>query len=79
MDKCDNCNKPCCYGCSYADELSAKIERQEQMHKAAHRASELVHWLSYQAEMSDSEKRQLERMNVFLENLRDRIGEEEIE
>ena len=79
MDKCDNCNKPYCYGCSYADELSAKREHQEQLVQAAHRASELVHWLSYQPEMSQSEKHKLERMNVFLENLRDRIGTEDIE
>ena len=79
MDKCDNCNKPYCYNCSYADELSAKREHQEQMHKAAHRASELVHWLSYQPEMSHSEKAELERINAFLENLRDRIGTEDIE
>ena len=78
MDKCDNCNKPCCYGCSYADELSATREHQEQLVQAAHRASELIHWLSYQTEMSVSEKAELKRMNVFLENLRDRIGEEDI-
>lgn len=79
MDKCDNCNKPCCYGCSYADELSVKQERQEQLVKSAHRASELVHWLSYQPEMSQSEVWELERINTFLENLRDRIGTEDIE
>jgi hypothetical protein len=79
MDKCDNCNKPTCYGCAYADELSQRIEHQEQLCKAAHRASELVHWLSYQCEMSQSEKAELKRMNTFLENLRDRIGQEDID
>ena len=76
-DHCDNCNKPCCYGCAYAEELSAKLEHQEQMHDVAHRASELVHWLSYQSDLSVGERRELARMNVFLENLRDRIGEDE--
>jgi hypothetical protein len=76
-DPCDNCNKPCCYGCEHAeseqsDESIAK-ERQERLSKTAHRAMELTHWLSYQPEMSDSERRELERMTIFLENLRDRI------
>ena len=76
-DPCDNCNKPCCYGCSYADELSAQREHKERLVTYAHRASDLVHWLSYQAEVSVSEKRELERMTAFLENLRDRIGMED--
>lgn len=79
MNACDNCNKPCCYGCAYAEELSQRLEHQEQIVKSAHRASELVHWLSYQPEMSQSEKTELKRMNAFLENLRDRIGKEDIE
>ena len=74
IDPCDNCNKPCCYGCEHADnDESITRERQEQLSKAAHRAMELTHWLSYQPEMSQSEKRELERMTAFLENLRDRI------
>ena len=72
-DPCDNCNKPCCYGCAVIEEEAARIEHQEELSKAAHRASELTHWLSYQAEMSQSEKHELKRMTAFLENLRDRI------
>ena len=73
FDPCDHCNKPCCFGCAVIAEEAAKIERKEQLSKAAHRAMELTHWLSYQHEMSQSEKRELERMTAFLENLRDRI------
>ena len=73
IDPCDNCNKPCCYGCTEAKDEIAQRERQEQLSQAAHRASELVWWLSYQPEVSDSEKAQLERMNAFLESLRDRF------
>lgn len=72
IDPCDNCNKNCCYECEHAESVEQR-ERREQLAKAAHRASELTHWLSYQPEMSDSEKRELERMTTFLENLRDRI------
>ena len=76
-DPCDRCNRPYCHGCEHADneETDEVItrERQEQLSKAAHRASELTHWLSYQPEMSNSEKRELERMTTFLENLRDRF------
>jgi hypothetical protein len=72
-DPCDNCNKSYCYNCPCIAEEAAKRERQEQLSKAAHRAMELTHWLSYQPEMSDSEHRELERMTAFLENLRDRI------
>ena len=72
-DPCDNCNKPCCYGCEAAADEIEQRERQEQLSKAAHRASELVWWLSYQPEMSSSEKCKLERINAFLENLRDRF------
>ena len=71
-DPCDNCNRPCCYGCEHAENV-AKREHQEQLAKSAHRASELVHWLSYQTETTPSEKAELKRMTAFLENLRDRI------
>ena len=71
-DPCDNCNRPCCYGCEHAD------NEETEEHKASlilniHQAGQIVWWLSYQPEMSDSEKRELERMTTFLENLRDRI------
>ena len=79
MDKCNGCTANYCYNCSYADELSAKREHKERLVKYAHRAGDLVHWLSYQEEVSASEKRELERMNAFLENLRDRIGMEDEE
>ena len=72
-DPCDRCTNNYCYKCPHAetDEVITR-ERQEQLSKAAHRASELTHWLSYQPELSDSECRALERMTAFLENLRDK-------
>ena len=77
IDPCDNCNKPCCYGCEHADneetEEHIAKERKEYLTKEIHQASQIVWWLSYQPEMSESEQKQLERMNAFLENLRDRV------
>lgn len=77
-DPCDNCNKPCCYGCIYADcepaeEQVINNQRKEYLVNQIHQAFQLVWWLSYQAEMSDSECQQLKRMSNFLEDLRERI------
>ena len=74
IDPCDNCNKPCCYGCEHAetDEAIAE-ERKEHLTYQIHLAEQIVYWLSYQPEMSDSECRELKRMTAFLENLRDRL------
>lgn len=77
-DPCDNCNMPCCFGCEYAetdDNEPMTKERREYLVGKIHNASEIVNWLSYQSEISDSEQAQLERMTAFLENLRNRIGE----
>ena len=79
-DPCDNCNKPCCYGCPHADtneeptaEEIRSPERTEYLTSQIHQAEQIVWWLSYQPEMSDSEKRELERMSEFLKVLRNRI------
>ena len=81
IDPCDNCNKPLCYGCIYADCEAAEEqliyikqkERKDYLTNQIHQASQIIWWLSYQPEMSDSEHKELERMTAFLENLRDRI------
>ena len=81
-DPCDNCNKPCCYGCWYAEtdtneeptaEEIRSPERIEYLTSQIHRAEEIVWWLSYQPEVSDSEHCELERMSTFLANLHERI------
>ncbi len=81
-DPCDNCNKPCCYDCPYAncdtneeptaEEIRSK-ERTEYLSYQVHQAQQVVWWLSYQPEVSDSEHRELERMSTFLANLHERI------
>ena len=74
LDPCDNCNKPCCYGCPHAEsETDAAQERKEYLVNKVHQAEQIVWWISYQSEMSDSEKRELERMSAFLQNLRKRL------
>lgn len=72
-DPCDNCNKPCCYGCQYADNDAIAEERKKEILDNAHKAEQIVWWLSYQGEMTESEQRELVRMTNFLRTLRERM------
>ena len=77
IDPCDNCNKPCCYGCEHADHEETE-EHIAEKHKKylvdnIHQAEQIVWWLSYQTEMTDSESATLVRMRDFLMNLRERL------
>ena len=79
-DPCDNCNKPCCYGCPHADtneeptaEEIRSPERTAYLTHQIHQAEQIVWWLSYQPEMSDNEHKRLELMSEFLKDLRSRI------
>ena len=74
IDPCDNCNKPCCYGCEHAEtEATEEQEHKKSLVDNIHQAEQIVWWLSYQTEVTDSERAELKRMSAFLENLRERI------
>ena len=76
-DPCDNCTNHYCYKCEHAESEEAEDhiiqEHKEYLANHIHKAEQIIHWLSYQPEMSDCEKYQLERMTAFLESLRKRI------
>lgn len=79
-DPCDNCNKPCCFDCSYADtneeptaEEIRSPERTEYLASKIHLVSQVVYWLSYQPEISNHEEKELLDMCDLLDNLRRRI------
>lgn len=71
-DECDYCRRPgilttdVCKSCTV-------MERQKHLITQLHLADQIVWWLSYQQEMSDSEKTELKRISAFLENLRKQI------
>ena len=79
-DPCDNCNKPCCFGCLYADtneeptaEEIRSPERINDLTEQIHLAEQIVYWLSYQPEVSNREEKELLDMSDLLDNLRRRI------
>ena len=76
-DPCDNCNKPCCYGCEHTDneetEEHITKERKEYLINQIHQAEQLIHWLSYQPEVSDGESYLFRRTSTYLQDLRERI------
>ena len=75
-DPCDNCNKPCCYGCEHANSYEPEHitkERKEYLMNQIHQAEQIIHWLSYQPEVSDSESYLFRRTSAYLQDLRERI------
>ena len=77
FDPCDNCNKPCCYGCEHAEseevEEHATKSHKEYLADRIHKAEQIIHWLSYQPEVSDGESYLFRRTSAYLQNLRNRI------
>lgn len=75
-DPCDNCNKPCCYGCEHSnsdEEEPITKERKEYLTNQIHQAEQIINWLSYQPEVSDSESYLFRRTSAYLQDLRERI------
>ena len=79
-DPCDNCNKPCCYGCPHADtneeptaEEIRSPERTAYLIDKIKQVDEMIYWLSYQPEILNHEEEELLDTVDFLDNLRRRI------
>ena len=69
-----------CYDCYrlgiLTTDLCSKCEvtkRKKQIADKLHIAEQVVHWLSYQSEMSEGERAQLKKMSNFLQDLREQI------